>query len=327
MRPSRARAERMTADYLAAVAEIERAGESLASPFSRAIAEANRWRDNVLARLAEVAEGQADYAERVVEVNEIAAARIEAAWAEEAERRLRESRRWEDGVTRALRDIADEAGDFGLGHGAGDTRCGRGHDRCARRVRDYRQARLLEPRQPHHHRARPHRHREAHHRAVGRGARGALQDRLHPAQTAIRLPAGSASRRAGAAGLLHTGGIVGALGGRQRLVAPSLFDHAPRHHGGGIAGRLRPGEVPIIAEKGEGVFTPEQMRALAPAGPPAVYVNFVNQGTGQREVAAGREVRFQPPNAWVIEVVTEDIDNGGPLRSRIERLASPGGGV
>ena len=131
----------------------------------------------------------------------------------------------------------------------------------------------------------------------------------------------------GSAGLLHTGGIVGAPGGRQRLVAPSLFAHAPRHHGGGIAGRLRPGEVPIIAEKGEGVFTSEQMRTLAPAGPPAVYVNFVNQGTGQREVAAGREVRFQPPNAWVIEVVTEDIDNGGPLRSRIERLASPGGGV
>ena len=113
-------AEAAAARHAGAVADIERAGEALASPYTRAIAEIDRWRDQVLARLEEGVEGHEAYAERVVEVNEIAAERIDRAWEEEAERRLRESRRWEDGVTRALRGIADEAGDYGELHGGRD---------------------------------------------------------------------------------------------------------------------------------------------------------------------------------------------------------------
>src|SRR5690606_14874068 len=53
----------------------------------------------------------------------------------------------------------------------------------------------------------------------------------------------------------HSGGFVGASSGPGRLVGAGLFAGAPRFHGGGL---LR-GEVPIIAKKGEAVFTPEQM--------------------------------------------------------------------
>ena len=61
----------------------------------------------------------------------------------------------------------------------------------------------------------------------------------------------------------HTGGIVGReVGGMPRAVPATLFTTAPRYH----AGRLAPDEVPAILRRDEGVFTPEQMARLGPAG-------------------------------------------------------------
>jgi hypothetical protein len=57
---------------------------------------------------------------------------------------------------------------------------------------------------------------------------------------------------------LHGGGIVGSEATFSRYVHPAYFDDAPRFHSGGIAGD----EVPIIAKRGEGVFTQGQMSAL-----------------------------------------------------------------
>ncbi|KZK92565.1 MULTISPECIES: phage tail tape measure C-terminal domain-containing protein [unclassified Pseudovibrio] len=64
--------------------------------------------------------------------------------------------------------------------------------------------------------------------------------------------------------LAHTGGIIGASNLVRRSINPAAFVGAPRFHTGGIIKGLGlgPGEVPIIAKKGEGVFTPEQMKAL-----------------------------------------------------------------
>ncbi|QCO06367.1 tape measure protein [Azospirillum argentinense] len=53
----------------------------------------------------------------------------------------------------------------------------------------------------------------------------------------------------------HVGGIVGYGGTDHGLYPSSLWAGAPKLHSGGL---LR-GEVPIIAKRGEGVFTPEQM--------------------------------------------------------------------
>lgn len=60
----------------------------------------------------------------------------------------------------------------------------------------------------------------------------------------------------------HAGGVAGVEATAMRMVSPDVFKGAPRFHTGGIAGD----EVPIIAKRGEGVFTEEQMKALAPAG-------------------------------------------------------------
>lgn len=61
----------------------------------------------------------------------------------------------------------------------------------------------------------------------------------------------------------HTGGIAGIATGLSRRVSPSVFAGAPKFHTGGVVGGgLLPSEVPIIAQKGEGIFTPEQMDAM-----------------------------------------------------------------
>ena len=56
----------------------------------------------------------------------------------------------------------------------------------------------------------------------------------------------------------HTGGIIGSGELAGRFVHPTYFENAPRYHSGGLVS----GEVPIIARTGEGVFTPEQMKAM-----------------------------------------------------------------
>lgn len=57
---------------------------------------------------------------------------------------------------------------------------------------------------------------------------------------------------------LHSGGIAGQEHTFTRPVDPTVFRHAPRFHTGGVAGD----EVPAVLKRGEGVFTPGQMKAL-----------------------------------------------------------------
>lgn len=61
---------------------------------------------------------------------------------------------------------------------------------------------------------------------------------------------------------VHTGGVAGLEGSARRLIPSTLLVDAPRYHRGGLAGD----EVPAILQRGEGVFTPEQMKRLAPVG-------------------------------------------------------------
>ena len=63
---------------------------------------------------------------------------------------------------------------------------------------------------------------------------------------------------------MHSGGIVGRDSTFHRYVHPAYFDDAPRFHSGGMIGA---DEVPIIAKKGEGVFTQSQMAAMGGSSP------------------------------------------------------------
>ena len=113
------------------------------------------------------------------------------------------------------------------------------------------------------------------------------------------------------AAYMHTGGIVGE-GRDMRAVPAHLFDGARRFHSGGILG---PDEEPIIARRGEGVFTPEQMSRMAPAGGGNIRVEIVNQGTPQEVVSAQPSL---DADGMVIRVATRDIRIGGQLSRVLE---------
>ena len=84
---------------------------------------------------------------------------------------------------------------------------------------------------------------------------------------------------------LHSGGIVGSEATFSRYVHPTYFDNAPKFHTGGIAGD----EVPIIAKRGEGVFTPGQMAAMGGgnSGPP-IITNVTIDARGADAAAQAR---------------------------------------
>jgi hypothetical protein len=135
------------------------------------------------------------------------------------------------------------------------------------------------------------------------------------------------------AGVHHTGGVAGAAG-QTRAVDTMVFAGAARAHTG-MQPLLGPGEVPIIARRDEGIFTPRQMdnadalfRSLAqvaarPAGGTAVNVKIVKGPGTDVEVNQTRGT----DGTDILEVVTRrvthqlaaDIGAGrGPVGSAIE---------
>lgn len=102
-------------------------------------------------------------------------------------------------------------------------------------------------------------------------ARGAIASKMGSAGGGLGKAGGAAKAGGGAKAPLslgrfmtaHTGGIVGSLTA-STAVSALAFAGAPRFHTGGMIRGLglKPGEVPIVAKEGEGVFTRDQMAAL-----------------------------------------------------------------
>ena len=117
----------------------------------------------------------------------------------------------------------------------------------------------------------------------------------------------------------HGGGVIGRDAFPARMVDPAVFDGASRYHRGGIVA----GERPIVARDGEGVFTPGQMRNLAPVSDakPVVHVavNVRNTAPGARATA---DVRREPGGDLTLDIMIEQVE-GGMARhiSRGEGLA------
>ena len=237
-------AEEAARRHAGAAEEIASAALALATPYERAIAEIERWRESVLARLDEAGEGHEAYAERVAEVNRIAAEKSARAWEAESERRLRSSKRWEDGVIRGLRRVAEEAGDYASAMEEATVRAfGKMEDALVEfattgelSFKDLANSIIADLARI----------------AIRESITGPLAEGLEGVLGKLfggGVP-GTISGGVGlglppfAAGVGHEGGVAGRLGGRRRLVSPELFAHAPRHHRGGIAGQLRPARSP-----------------------------------------------------------------------------------
>ncbi len=125
-------------------------------------------------------------------------------------------------------------------------------------------------------------------------------------------PVGDFPVETGPVMVAHRGGVIGVDRMERRRVAPVLFAEAPRFHAGGLV----PGEVPIIARRGEGVFTPGQMRALGLAQRPEVKVavNVRNNAAGTEATARWR--RDAAGNVGV-DILVEQVE--GRLARNIGR--------
>ena len=105
----------------------------------------------------------------------------------------------------------------------------------------------------------------------------------------------------------HTGGVIGHDAFPTRMVDPRVFDGASRYHRGGIVG----GEVPVVARAGEGVFTPGQMRSLAPVADARPTVNVaVNVRNTAPGTQASADVRREPGGDLSLDIVIEQVEGG-----------------
>lgn len=105
-------------------------------------------------------------------------------------------------------------------------------------------------------------------------------------------------------GAAHTGGVVGKESLMTRSVSPLVFTGAHKFHGGGIVGD----EVPIIAKRGEGVFTREQMKALGSSGGANVNisVNVVNKASNEVKTSVTKS--NQGGGKFSLDIMIEKIE-------------------
>ncbi len=106
-------------------------------------------------------------------------------------------------------------------------------------------------------------------------------------------------------GAAHTGGVVGKESLMTRSVSPLVFSGAPKFHGGGIVGD----EIPIIAKRGEGVFTREQMKALGSQNKADINVNVNVVNNAASEVKTSVTKSNLGNSEFNLDVVIERIES------------------
>lgn len=101
----------------------------------------------------------------------------------------------------------------------------------------------------------------------------------------------------------HSGGIIGTDSLATKSVNPSVFANAPKFHSGGLIGD----EVPIIAKRGEGVFTKGQMDALG-RNSTEVKVNVINNVSGVKaDVQSNKDANGNVSLNIIIEQIEANI--------------------
>jgi len=105
----------------------------------------------------------------------------------------------------------------------------------------------------------------------------------------------------------HSGGVVGSKLFARKQVDPSLFNYAPRLHGG-----LRKDEYPAILQKGEEVTPKSEVGKNKEV---QVIINEAPPGTTAREDNSGADVK-----KIIIDVAAQDFAGGGTLDKLFSKL-------
>jgi len=118
--------------------------------------------------------------------------------------------------------------------------------------------------------------------------------------------------------ILHRGGIAGRGTGGRKMPA-SLFENAPRFHDGRMPG-LAPYEIPAILRRDEGVFTPEQMRALG--GPAKVNVTVINNTGSDVQVNDRGMVNGEQQIEIIVDQALKKMQRSGKLDSTMKQYGT-----
>jgi lambda family phage tail tape measure protein len=279
-----------------AIDEITRAYLGLGSETDQARVKANQWRDEALAGLDATREGYASFAAQVEAIyqNMLAEARAND---------LESSRHWEDGLTRGFKAVLDEAEDM-----ASQT------ERLVRNAFKGMEDALVS------------------FVTTGKLDFKSLADSIIADLVRIQIRQSITQPLSNALstidfgalfGAAHTGGVIGIDSLQTRQVSPSVFAGAPKFHTGGVIGQ----EVPIIAKRGETVFTPGQMRALGDRqgnNPVNVEVNVINNASGveattQTTPLANGGMRLDVMIERIEGQMARNVSRGEGLATTLER--------
>jgi lambda family phage tail tape measure protein len=262
--------------------------KALDTTLAGAIKRAQEWRVEAMQGLNETATGYAEFSAQVESVygDMIAGARDED---------LQNSKRWEDGIKRGLKSVIDEANDMARKAERGVTSMFKGMEDA---LVSFVQTGKLD---------------------FKSFANSIISDLIRmQIQTAITKPlAGALSSFVGGlfggggtaatpTATAHTGGVIGVDSLSMRSIHPAVFADAPRFHDGGVVGN----EVPIIAQRGETVFTPGQMKMLGGAlqskSGVSVSVNVTNNVSNAQ---ASADVSRDGAGNMDLNIVIEEIEN------------------
>jgi lambda family phage tail tape measure protein len=279
-----------------AIEEITRAYQGLGSETDQATTQANQWRDEALAGLDATREGYASFAAQVEVI-------YQNLLAEGRAKDLESSRLWEDGLTRGFKAVLDEAEDM-----ASQT------ERLVRNAFKGMEDALVS------------------FVTTGKLDFKSLADSIIADLVRIQIRQSITQPLSNALstidfgalfGAAHSGGVIGVDTLQVRQVSPSVFAGAPKFHGGGVIGQ----EIPIIAKRGETVFTPGQMRALSDSrngSPINVEVNVINNATGVEAVTqttplANGGMRLDVMIERIEGQMARNVNRGEGLATTLER--------
>ena len=244
-----------TSAYEKTIEDIKQKVFELKDPYDQAMQKAAEWRDNALANLDSTKAGYEDFKN---DVNRVYDDMVKKA----GEAALQSSKDWKDGITRGMKSVYDDASDMAsMTESLVKNSFKSMEDTLTNFV------------------------------MTGKANFGDFVNSV--VEGMVRMAMQYAVIKPIMGGVMgyfgiptaHTGGVIGTDTLSLKAVSPSVFENAPRFHTGGLVG----GEIPIIAKKGETVFTPGQMKALGAElnSKPPVYVNVnvVNKASGTRTTA------------------------------------------
>lgn len=262
--------------YKKTIEDLKQKVLELESPYDQAMAKANEWRENILNNLKSNA---GDYDKYKEQVNQVYDDMVKKA----NEAALSSSKNLKDGFKRGFQNVQNELSDFAsLAENAVKNAFSNMENALVSFV------------------------------TTGKAsfsdfANAIISDMMQIAiRQSITMPLLTGISSYLGFAMAHSGGVVGADNLASKAVNPAVFIGAPKFHSGGLVGD----EVPIIAKRGETIFTKGQMQALGGElnrkTPVNVNVNVHNNASGTKAYATSSQ---DNDGNVSIDVIIEQIES------------------